>query len=367
MRVRLTLLATGLAGSVAAVLLWLGRSLAGSVVSAVPRLPAGSLVDVGGVTVPAEQLARVLADNARDTVLRYGVIALVLVVLAAVILAWTLTGRLLRPLRDVTATARKLSAESLGERIRLGGARDEVTELADTFDAMLDRLQSTFDAQHRFVANASHELRTPLAVMRTELEVTLADPGADVTEFRRMSGVLSGALERASQLVEALLLLARTDGIGTSNSVEVDLERSVRSAFAAVRDEAAERGIHCTFDTCPAVLSGDPVLLDRVAGNLVENAVRHNLPGGWITVRTEEYDGEVHLGISSSGPQLSAELIDGLFEPFRRAGVDRTAHQGAGLGLSIVRAVVAAHGGTVRAVSVGGGGLAVEVVLPTSR
>jgi signal transduction histidine kinase len=269
LRARFTLLATALVAVVAGVLVWLGWMLAGSVISDVPKLPASSIVRVDGVPVRASQLGRVLAQSARQTELHAGLIAFGCVVAAAAILAWTLSGRLLRPVREVTSTARKLSAESLGERIRLRGPRDEVAELADTFDAMLDRLQSTFDSQRRFVANASHELRTPLSVMRTELEVTLADENADVPELRRMAEVLGDAAARASSLVEALLLLARTEGSGLSTREPVDLAGLARTAFSAVRSAAEEGGLSARFNTVPALVVGDPALLERVAGNLV--------------------------------------------------------------------------------------------------
>jgi signal transduction histidine kinase len=364
LRARFTLVATALVAVVAGVLVWLGWMLAGSVVSDVPKLPPGSIVRVDGVPVRASQLGSVLAENAQRSELHAGLIAFGCVVAATAILAWALSGRLLRPVREVTGTARRLSADSLGERIRLRGPRDEVADLADTFDEMLDRLQSTFDSQRRFVANASHELRTPLSVMRTELDVTLADQHADVAELRRMAEVLADAAKRASALVEALLLLARTEGSGLTTREPVDLAELARTAFSAVRPVAEERGISREFNTVPAMVVGDPALLERVAGNLLENAVRHNTDCGWLTVATEVRPGWTMLRVASSGPQLDDGRVAELFEPFQRGGVDRTAQRGAGLGLSIVRCVVTAHGGRLHAEPVPGGGLAVEVSFP---
>ncbi|MBO0840302.1 MAG: HAMP domain-containing histidine kinase [Sciscionella sp.] len=367
---RIALLATLLVAVVSGLLLWLGWTLVGGVIESVPRLPAGSTVIVNGVTVRADDLSRVLVAQAHDQVLKSGLIAFACVVLAAALLAWALTGRLLRPLHEVTATARKLSAESLGERIALRGPRDEVAELADTFDAMLDRLQATFDAQRRFVANASHELRTPLAVMRTELEVTLADERADVAELRRMSNVLLSASLRAQRLVDALLLLARTDAVGLTVRERVDLADLVTSALAATRADADSRELRYTVETAPTVVIGDPSLLERVAGNLLENAVRHNVPGGWIEVsagRTGPSGPWCTLTVRSSGAEIPAERVAELFQPFRRAGAQRTGQDGSGLGLSIVHAVVSAHGGEVRAEPVAGGGLAVIVTLPAAE
>jgi signal transduction histidine kinase len=366
LRARITLLATGLVAVVAALLLWLGWMLVGDAAGA-PSLPPGTTVVVDGVRVKADQLAEVLRDNARFRVLVAGAIAFVCVVGATALLAWTFTGRVLKPLRDVTGTARRLSAESLAERIALRGPRDEVAELADTFDAMLDRLHATFSAQRQFVANASHELRTPLSVIRTELDVTLADPNADADELRRMAGVVRSANLRAGQLVDALLLLARTDGMGIGLLERVDLAVVVGSAWQAVRAEAEQRRLTSAFACGPAPAVGDPALLERVAGNLLENAVRHNVDGGWLDVRTVGGPAWVMLRVSSSGTLVDPERVDELFESFRRGGVDRTAHSGTGLGLSIVRAVVRAHHGTVTAEAVAGGGLTVTVHLPAAH
>jgi signal transduction histidine kinase len=367
LRARLTLLATGLVAAVSGLLLWLGWLLVGRVVGAVPRLPSGTTVRIRGVDVEADQLGAALRDTARAQVLQAGSIAFLCVVAAAAILAWAITGRVLRPLHEVTGTARRLSAESLDERITLGGPRDEIAELADTFDEMLDRLQGAFDAQRRFVANASHELRTPLSVIRTELEVTLSDPTADAAELRRMAEVVRSAASRAERLVGALLLLARTDGAGLAVREPVDLCGVVTTAWRAVRAEADERRVRVSLRTSPAPAVGDPALLERVAGNLLENAVRHNVDGGWIEVHTGSGPEWTELRVSSSGMEVGADRVSDLFEPFRRGAADRTVHGGSGLGLSIVRAVVLAHGGRVHAAPVAGGGLTVTVTFPVGR
>ncbi|WP_373293084.1 sensor histidine kinase [Saccharothrix coeruleofusca] len=364
LRARITLLATGLVAFVSGLLLLLGWLLVGRVVDSSPRFPDDSTVVVDGRTVRAGVLTDLLAQQARADVLRSGSIAFLCVVAAAGLLAWTITGRVLRPVKEVTAVARRLSAESLGERLRLDGPRDEVAELADTFDEMLDRLQAAFDSQRRFVANASHELRTPLSVIRTELDVTLADPDADPAELRRMAGVVRDATTRAEQLVSALLLLARTDGLGLAVREPVDLAAVVDSAWKAVRAEAEQRQVRATFRCGPAPAVGDPALLERIAGNLLENAVRHNVPGGWVEVLTEAGPEWTTLRVSSSGQVIAPDRVDELFEPFRRGGTDRTARTGTGLGLSIVRAAVLAHEGRVHATAVPGGGLSVAVHLP---
>ncbi|GAB3464510.1 HAMP domain-containing sensor histidine kinase [Actinophytocola sediminis] len=366
LRTRITLLATALVAVVAVLLLWLAWMLAGGAVT-VPSLPPGTTVMVDGVPVKAEKLAEALRDYARFRVLVAGAVAFVCVLVATALLAWTFTGRMLKPLRDVTGTARRLSAESLGERIALRGPRDEVAELADTFDAMLDRLQATFAAQRQFVANASHELRTPLSVIRTELDVTLSDPNADDEELRRMAGVVRDATLRAGQLVDGLLVLARTDGMGLAVIAPVDLANVVASAWVPLDADAARRGLSTTVNDLPAPVIGDPALLERVAGNLLENAVRHNVDGGWIEVWTGVGPEWAFLRVASSGTAVDPERVDELFESFRRGGVDRTAHSGTGLGLSIVRAVVLAHRGMVSAEAVPGGGLTVTVHLPLAR
>ncbi|GAA5172253.1 HAMP domain-containing sensor histidine kinase [Pseudonocardia eucalypti] len=362
LRLRLTVLCTAVAGLVSALLLWLGWLLVGGVVAAVPALPPGTTVRVRDLPVPAEQLGHALADAARADVLRTGLLAFPLVVAAAAVLAYVAVGRVLRPLRQVTGTVRRLSAESLDERIELRGRHGEVTELADSFDAMLDRLHAAFEVQRRFVANASHELRTPLTVMRTEVDVTLADPGADVAELRRMAEVVRAATYRADALVERLLLLARTEAGLAGPSARVDLAALVKPALAAVRGEAEERRLRVSLAVDAAATHGDPALLERVAGNLVENAVRHNVAGGWLRVETGRVDEDwVWLRVSSSGSVVPEEELAGLFEPFRRGA--RRSGSGSGLGLSIVRAVVSAHRGTVTAEPVEGGGLTVTVKL----
>lgn len=367
LRARITLLATGLAAGVSLVLLWLAWRLVGDAVAAVPQMPPGTTVRVDGVDVEASTLAQHLGQHARQKVLLVGTIAFCLVVAAAGILAWTFTSRVLSPLRDVTNTARRLSGESMGERIGEVRTKGELAELAETFDAMLDRLQAAFEAQRHFVANASHELRTPLSVIRTELDVTLSDEHADEVELRRMAEVVRDATGRAEQLVESLLLLARTEGGGLAVSEPVDLGAVVSAAWDAVAGEAERRGLRAEFDTRAAPSSGDRALLERVAGNLLENAVRHNVDGGWVEVTAEASSRWSTLRVRSSGGLVDPVRVSELFEPFRRSGVARTARSGAGIGLSIVRAAVQAHGGMVQAEPVVGGGLSVTVSLPVAR
>lgn len=370
MRPRLTAVCTGVVALVGALLLWLCWLLVGGVAQA-PTLPPGSAVRVGGHVVPSEQVSAALGAAARDEVLRAGLVAFPLVIVAAALVSWWLVGRVLGPLHAVTATARRLTVESLDTRTGVLDARGEVAELAAGFDAMLDRLQAAFEAQRRFVANASHELRTPLSVLRTEVDVTLSDPAADVEELRRMGAVVRDATRRADDLVEGLLLLARAEsGAELGERAPLELADMVAPALAAVRAEVTARGLRVLLRTASAPTHGDPVLVERVVGNLLENAVRHNVAGGWLEVCTATTgegtaEGGAELRVASSGPEVAADRVDELFEPFRRGPVERTgAARGAGLGLSIVRAVVLAHGGSVAARPVVGGGLSVTVRLP---
>lgn len=364
LRLRLTALATALLALVGALLLALSYLLVGRVVAALPHFPAGTPVEVGGVTVDAAVEAARVVRQGRETVLLVGLIAFPLLIITGGLLSWVLIGRTLRPLSTLTSAARALSESSLDQRIELSGPRDEVAELADTFDDMLARLQAAFEAERRFVANASHELRTPLSVIRTEVDVTLADPSASVTELRQMGEVAREATDRADRLLNSLLFLARTQASGLSVVQDVDLATLVRPAVTAVDSERSARQLTVDVTGGPAVVAGDPALLERVVGNLVENAVRHNVAGGSIEIVTGRGAAIGFVQVTSGGPVIDPRTVAELFEPFRQGERARTGHRGSGLGLSIVRAVVAAHGGTVTAAPADGGGLRVRVELP---
>jgi signal transduction histidine kinase len=232
---------------------------------------------------------------------------------------------------------------------------------------MMDRISATFDSQKRFVANASHELRTPLTVMRTEVEVTLADPDADLEEYRRMAKVVRDGSERANALVESLLLLARTEaqsGRRLSKKVPADLADCVTSALSAMSREIDRIHLTVEQDLQPAPVVGDPGLLDRLAGNLIENAVRYNHLHGNIWVRTGGDDEHSWLVVRNTGFDVEPADVPRLFEPFRRGGRERTGGRGSGLGLSIVRAVADAH---VTATANPEGGLEVTLTLPSAK
>jgi signal transduction histidine kinase len=310
-----------------------------------------------------------MAAGAGRELLLLGLLSLLTISAVGVVGAWIVAGRALRPLHQVTATARQLREENLDERIRYAGSADEVAELADTLDAMLDRLAESFESQKRFVANASHELRTPLAVMRTEVDVTLADPEADLEEYQRMARVVRDASERANRLVEALLLLARSEaqsGRRLVRKVPADLAGCASAALSAIRTEAERMKLRVTEQLSLAPVVGDPSLLDRLAGNLIENAVRYNHLHGRVWVTTSADQQHARLVVGNTGFEVDQADLPGLFEPFRRGGRERTGARGSGLGLSIVRAVTDAHGGTVCAKARDGGGLEIEVVLPAA-
>jgi signal transduction histidine kinase len=318
----------------------------------------------GGLLVGAAILLLVVKGLMADLV------AVLLVSVLGVAVGYLVAGRALRPLHGVTATARRLSGETLDERIRYAGADDEVAELAATFDAMLDRLAEAFETQKRFVANASHELRTPLAVMRTEIDVTLSDPDADLAEYRRMATVVRDASERANALVQSLLVLASSEaqaGRRLVRKVPADLSTGVSAALSAVKSETGRLNLAVHTDLRPAPVVGDPSLLDRLAGNLIENAVRYNHLGGRLWVSTGGDATRATLVVGNTGFEVDPADVPGLFEPFRRGGRERTGGRGSGLGLSIVRAVCDAHGGSVSAIALPGGGLEVTVALPAAQ
>ncbi|WP_213450910.1 sensor histidine kinase [Rhizomonospora bruguierae] len=370
LRLRLTLLNGVLLVGAGVILVLLAWLLVGDALHPSDQLTAGTeVVLADGQRLDAARWQERLVHRAEREVLVKGLVALVGIGLVGVVAAYLVAARALRPLHRVTATARRLGEATLDQRIGYAGADDEVAELAGTFDAMLDRLANAFDSQKRFVANASHELRTPLAVMRTEIDVTLADPDSDVAEFRRMALVVRDASERANGLVDALLVLARSEaaaGRRLSRKAPTDLATGATQALATVAREAERLGLEVERDLRPAPVVGDPSLLDRLAGNLIENAVRYNHLHGRLWVRTCAEGDRVVLVVGNTGFEVDQADVPGLFEPFRRGGRERTGNRGSGLGLSIVRAVCDAHGGTVAAVALDGGGLEVTVSLPAA-
>ncbi len=303
--------------------------------------------------------AQLRSDALHRLLIEY-VVALGAMTMVSVAAGWLLAGRALRPLRDITATARRVSGENLGERISLKGPADELKQLADTFDGMLARLDGAFASQRHFVANASHELRTPLAIMRTEVDVSLADPDATVDELRRMGEAVRETVDRCERLIEGLLMLARSEA-ATGREEPADLAALAADCITDLRARAREAGVDVRDDFEPAWTRGDPALLERMIANLVDNGIQHNEAGGYLQVSTRTVGGRVRLTVSNGGAVIDSADADKLTEPFRR--LDRAAG-GFGLGLSIVRSVVVAHGGTIEIRAPETGGLDVGIELP---
>lgn len=313
----------------------------------------------------AEEIKANLIDGIATQVTRFSVLALVVVGVLAVGLGYVVAGRALSPLHKITRTARRLSERSLHERIGLSGPDDEIRELADTFDAMLERLDRAFDGQRRFVANASHELRTPLAINRTLLEVTLADPEASA-DLKTIGRTLLEINSRHERLIDGLLFLAKSDRELNVRAL-VDLGEVSETVLSQLSGDIEDSGLRIRTDLREAPVTGDPVLLERLVGNLVENALRYNVADGEITVRSGINEGAPAIQVENSGPVIPVYEIEGLFEPFRRGSGDRVrSKKSAGLGLSIVRSVVRAHQGAVTAWPRTGGGLVVTVRFPVS-
>jgi len=328
---------------------------------------------------PSKEALQAVMQRARGDALRLLLVnsgvALTGMTVVSFVLGWAMAGRVLRPIHRITATARRLSEQTLHERIGMRGPADELKELADTFDAMLGRLDAAFDTQRRFVANASHELRTPLAIARTEVDVTLADPDASAAELRVMGERVRDATDRSERLIEGLLTLARSER-RLAKREPVDLGEAAAEALAQNDAEIEALGLRVSQVLGAAPTHGDHALLERMVANLVENAVRHNHRGGHIEVdsgrvgsgfagRARMADRAwVQVRVANSGPVLTEQQAASLFEPFRRLTERTGSDRGSGLGLSIVRSVAAAHGGHAQASPLPLGGLEVTVTLP---
>jgi signal transduction histidine kinase len=302
-------------------------------------------------------------DQTLNTLLLFSLIGLGVMAVASGGLGWIVSGRVLRPVRIITETARRASEQHLGERLSLAGPQDELKELADTFDDMLERLDAAFASQKRFVANASHELRTPLTVMRTAIDVSLAKPSPTTDQLKAMAEKVRRSIDRAEQMVDGLLTLAVSDR-GQSGHDRVDLATGAEDALDATAPEIAEFELRVEVALEPAETNGDQFLIDRMIANLVENAVRHNERRGWIRLRTGAKNGSAFFEIANSGPFVPEDAIRSLFEPFGRAEARVNPQKGVGLGLSIVDSIAIAHNASVDVRSQSEGGLDISVVLP---
>ncbi len=381
-RARLTLMYAGLFLAGGLILIGvMAVSVHGNVFAEPPRDAIGAALRDSGLAAArpaqpadevrhaaAEAFERRVREELRDQAVRRlawtsgGVLAGLVVLSAAA--GWLVAGRALGRLRRVTDAARHASETTLHERLNLAGPADEIKELGDTFDAMLARLDTAFDAQRRFVANASHELRTPLAVARTAVDVTLAKPRASPAQLRAMGEDVRDATVRAQQLIDSLLALATSEAQRPGDDLD-DLADLAAEAVDAVRREAAAAGVRVTAELTPAPVRGDVPLLGRAVANLVENAVRYNVPGGEVTVTVTV--APTRLVVANTGPAVDPQLLPRLFEPFHRGPRTRLDGGGAGLGLSIVRSVAEGHHGSVTAAANPGGGLTVTLTLPAAH
>ncbi|GAA0412819.1 ATP-binding protein [Microbispora corallina] len=370
LRTRLTLLYGGLFFAAGSILLWLTYLLTARVLTQQFNMKVISQSRGLPLDVPTKQQVNQVflsdIENRTSSVLsemiRSSLVVMIMIGIIALLLAYLVADRALRPLERVTETAQRLSESTLHERIGLRGPHDEVKRLADTFDAMLDRLHRAFDAQRRFIANASHELRTPLAINRTVLEVSLEEPEASA-DLKTMARALLGTNARYERLIEGLLLLAQSSQELTTRK-RLRLDHVVRAALdqlgqADPRSRRRTTAVH--EDLRPLTVEGDPLFLERAVFNLVENAVKYNVRDGKVWVSC----GADGLTVENTGPPIPPYEVEDLFEPFSRQQGDRVrSARGAGLGLSIVRAIVDAHGGTVTAVARPEGGLRVTIRLP---
>jgi signal transduction histidine kinase len=300
-----------------------------------------------------------------DRLLAASWVTLAVTAVVAAVLGWFLAGRVLRPLREMTASAQTISAGNLHERLALTGPNDEFKQLGDTFDDVLGRLEASFAAQRRFVANAAHELRTPLTVERTLLQVALGDPDASAASLRAACEELLACGRDHERLLDSLLTLATSER-GLSRQEPIGLAAVADDVLASFRDEIEKRSLTVIAQLDQATIDGDRALIESLVANLVDNAIRYTEPQGRVEVTTSVAAGHAVLTVVNSGQQIPAGEIERLFEPFRRLATDRTTADGHhGLGLSIVRAVATAHHATVAATPGPDGGLAITVKFPS--
>jgi signal transduction histidine kinase len=310
-----------------------------------------SAFTVGGETV---------RQRALDSLLTFSLVGLGVMTVVSGGLGWYVSGRVLRPVRAITETARRASDQHLGERLALTGAQDELKELADTFDEMLERLDQAFAAQRRFVANASHELRTPLTVMRTAIDVALAKPNRTTQQLEDMAARVRRSIDQAENMIEALLVLAISDQGATSSEL-LDLSAVAEDTLELAAPGITRLGLSVEADLAPAEATGDQQLIERMVWNLVDNAVRHNEPGGWIRISTGQCPGGAVLRIANSGAVVPSDAVPSLSEPFRR--IRKQPDGGVGLGLSIAQSVSIAHGAQLDVRSQPEGGLFISLIL----
>ncbi|WP_026922255.1 ATP-binding protein [Glycomyces arizonensis] len=311
-----------------------------------------------------DQLAASDARQARNMLIG-SLLALLVMAIVSPLVGRMLAGRVLRPLRRITEQTRHISADDLDKRLGATGPADEVKDLADTIDGLLERLEASFTAQRRFVANASHELRTPLATMRASLDVAVAKPDVGPRTLGLIDRIRP-QLDQVEGLLDGLLALAQAQHGALGGTIEVDVSELVRRALAGNAEAIAAKGLNVTEGLPHGMRTrGDAALLSRMVANVVDNAVVHNVQGGWIHVATELEGDDIRLAVLTGGRVLDPREVDGLEQPFRRLGSDRTGSgNGAGLGLSIVESIASAHGGRLALTAPSEGGLLAAITLP---
>ncbi|HEU0075741.1 MAG TPA: HAMP domain-containing sensor histidine kinase [Dehalococcoidia bacterium] len=292
-------------------------------------------------------------------------IALVLTSMGALVLGWVVAGRVVRPVRQITLHAKELSSATLNKRIDLAGPDDELKELADTIDAMLGRLEAAFQSQRHFSAQASHELRTPLSIIRAEADVALANPEASA-DAAELASRVRAAVERCDGLIDGLLALARSESTMRDYDL-LDLAELTGDVVGEYLAQANDFKVQIDLVLDNAPVTGDRALLERLVGNLLDNAIRYNERGGWVSIAVSEAESQAKLTIENSGPRLDSDDVTPLLAPFRRGENSQAAAPGYGLGLAIVRAVTVAHGGNVDVQPRGQGGLTMHISLPASN
>jgi signal transduction histidine kinase len=345
-------LASGATVLAVTVAVWQGRT--GDTLTAAP-VPIGSLQT--GITQHSSDRHQLLIASA---------IALAIMAAASLAPGWLVAGRFLRPLRTITATARAISATNLHERLNLTGPDDELKELADTFDRLLDRLERSFTFERQFVANAAHELRTPLAGMRTSLDVAMAKPGPVPPQLGTLAERLRRELDHVDRLLESFLTLAHSEQGPPADQSTVSLADLARRAIEARGAAITTMGLDVKQDQHPdAWVTGSETLLARMVENVIDNAIDHNQPGGWVRVTSAVEDTRTRLVVENGGAVLDPGEVKELTRPFRRIGAQRTGQdKGSGLGLAIVSSIAEVHGGTLDLEARGDGGLRVAITLP---
>jgi signal transduction histidine kinase len=339
------------------------QSTTGTQASAVPASAVGSASPGPGL-VRTPQVDQHISDS-HQLLVAAGT-ALALMVALSIVFGWVAAGRILRPLRTITTATRRISATNLHERLKLAGPDDELRELGDTFDDLLGRLEKSFQLERQFVANASHELRTPLATMRASLDVAMAKPGPLSPQMGTLAERLRHELDHVDELLESFLTLAQAQRGEIADETLVSLDRAASIAIERRWSAIVQSQLRVQQERCPAAWArGSQTLLARLVENLVDNAVKHNVPGGWVSVRTAVYGETSCLLVENGGAVVDQDDVAALARPFQRLGTQRTgSDKGTGLGLSIVKSIAEAHGGALELHARGDGGLCVVVALP---